>query len=504
MEYQWLIDRVDSVIVNRSKTVVLVFLLVTVLFLGGLGSITTESGQEQFIEDLPSFQAVEDINEDFSATFTEVTTSTTLVQESENVLSKAALTDMLKTRQRIVNTNSLRVDEVSTPAITVAETLAPSATTPDAQLRAVERATPTQIDAAVREAAVDDDGFTSSLSDDFNRQSASATSSRGSVSHLAGPGEGSGGGPGGGSEYPPNKVDRIKSVVTDDASNIWVQGTPPSTTGTTTSVVLPAALLLIILFLAVAYRDPVDIAIGLLAIVMTLLWTFGFIGYAGIPFAVLLLFLLGAGIYRVTIAPIIEAPQENQLIVTFGVLLILVSTVEIVFGSDPQSLDLNLGSFDVAGVFIPEGQLYALIIALVALVGTFLFLQRTMLGRAIRGTADNRDGAQYVGINVPRIDALTFGIGAALAGLAGAVVPLFQSFTPFLGDRYLINAFVVVVLGGLGSFPGAFLGGLVVGFLQVFGSFYLSGSFYQVVIFLVFILVLLVKPEGLLGGSADE
>ena len=288
MEYQWLIDRVDAIIVNRSKTVVLAFLLVTVLMVGGLGSITTESGQDQFIEDLPSFQAVEDINEDFSATFTEVTTTTTLVQESENVLSKAALTDMLKTRQRIANTNSLRVDEVSTPAITVAETLAPSATTPDAQLRAVERATPTQIDAAVREAAVDDDGFTSSLSDDFNRGSASATSSRGSVSHLAGPGEGSGGGPGGGSEYPPNKVDRIKSVVTDDASNIWVQGTPPSTTGTTTSVVLPAALLLIILFLAVAYRDPVDIAIGLLAIVMTLLWTFGFIGYAGIPFAVLL------------------------------------------------------------------------------------------------------------------------------------------------------------------------------------------------------------------------
>ena len=291
MEYQWLIDRVDAIIVNRSKTVVLAFLLVTVLMVGGLGSITTESGQDQFIEDLPSFQAVEDINEDFSATFTEVTTTTTLVQESENVLSKAALTDMLKTRQRIANTNSLRVDEVSTPAITVAETLAPSATTPDAQLRAVERATPTQIDAAVREAAVDDDGFTSSLSDDFNRGSASATSSRGSVSHLAGPGEGGGGGGGAasGSEYPPNKVDRIESVVTDDASNIWVQGTAPDTTGTTTSVVLPAALLLIIVFLAVAYRDPVDIGIGLLAIVMTLLWTFGFIGYAGIPFAVLLI-----------------------------------------------------------------------------------------------------------------------------------------------------------------------------------------------------------------------
>jgi branched-chain amino acid transport system permease protein len=127
-----------------------------------------------------------------------------------------------------------------------------------------------------------------------------------------------------------------------------------------------------------------------------------------------------------------------------------------------------------------------------------------MLGRAIRGTADNRDGAQYVGIDVPRIDALTFGLGAGLAGLAGAAVPLFQSFTPFLGDQYLINAFVVVVLGGLGSFPGALLGGLIVGFVQVFGSFYLPGSVYQILIFLVFILVLLVKPAGLLGGEPDE
>jgi len=283
MEYQWLIDRVDAIIVNRSKTVVLAFLLVTVLMVGGLGSITTESGQQQFIEDLPSFQAVEDINEDFSQSFGETTTSTTLVQESDNVLSKGALTDMLATRERITDTNALRVDSVSTPAETVATTLQPNATTPEAQLRAVERASPTRIKTAVRTAADTEDGFTSSLSDDFNRQSASASSSRGSVTHIAGPGEGSDGGPGGGSEYPPNKVDRIESVVTDDASNIWVQGTPPDTTGTTTSVVLPAALLLIIVFLAVAYRDPVDIGIGLLAIVMTLLWTFGCIGYAGIP-----------------------------------------------------------------------------------------------------------------------------------------------------------------------------------------------------------------------------
>ena len=288
MEYQWLIDRVDDTIVNRSKTVIVVFLLVTVLFAGGLGSITTESGQEQFIEDLPSFQAVEDINEDFSPAFTDETTSTTLVQESTNVLSKAALIDILETRQRILDRSQLRAKSVSTPAETVATTLDPSATTSEAQLRAVERATPREIDAAVREAA-EDPGFTNQLSDDFNPRAASASASRGSVTHVAGPGEGASGGPGGGSEFPPNRVEQIDSIAHEESSNIWAQGTPPDTTGTTTGLVLPAALVLIIIFLAVAYRDPVDIGIGLLAIVMTLVWTFGFIGLVGIPFAVLLI-----------------------------------------------------------------------------------------------------------------------------------------------------------------------------------------------------------------------
>ena len=289
MEYQWLIDRVDDLIVNRYKTVIVAFLLVTALFAGGFGSITTESGQEQFIEDLPSFQAVEEINEDFSPTFTEETTSTTLVQESNNVLAKPALIDMLETRRRILEDGQLRADSVSTPAETVATTLDPSATTPEEHLRAVERATPTEIDAAVREAAAEEAGFTSRLSDDFNRRAASATASRGSVTHIAGPGEEASGGPGGGSEFPPDRVERIKSIAHDEGSNIWVQGTPPDTTGTTTGLVLPAALVLILVFLTVAYRDPVDIGIGLSAIVMTLVWTFGFIGLVGIPFAVLLI-----------------------------------------------------------------------------------------------------------------------------------------------------------------------------------------------------------------------
>lgn len=255
--------------------------------------------------------------------------------------------------------------------------------------------------------------------------------------------------------------------------------------------------------------DVINFAHGAMMVVgmYTVWWlstTLGLNPFLTVPIAVLVLFAVGVVVHFATISPIMDAPQENQLIVTFGVMLILVSAIEIAFSANPQSLGLRLGSIDVAGVFLPLGQLYALIIAVTAVVAVWAFLQRTQLGRAIRGTADNREAAQYVGINVPRIDYVTFGIGAALAGLAGAVIPLFQQINPYLGDSYLINAFVIVVLGGLGSFPGALLGGLIVGFVHVFGQYFLPGSGYQIAIFVIFILALLFKPEGLLGGGVGE
>ncbi|SDK58169.1 branched-chain amino acid ABC transporter permease [Natronorubrum texcoconense] len=255
--------------------------------------------------------------------------------------------------------------------------------------------------------------------------------------------------------------------------------------------------------------DVINFAHGALMVVgMYIVWwgtnELGLSLFLTIPIAVIALFVLGVGIHLSTIAPIIDSSQENQLIVTFGVLLIIVSAIEIVFSADPQRLEFGLGSVQFAGVYLPLGQLYALIIAVLAVIIAWAFLQYTQLGRAIRGTADNRDAAQYVGINVPRIDYLTFGFGAALAGLAGAVIPLFQSIDPHLGDAYLINAFVIVVLGGLGSFPGALIGGMIIGFVHVFGQVFLPGSGYQIAIFLIFILVLLLKPSGLLGGDVHE
>lgn len=379
MDYQWVITQIDAIIITRPKTVVIAFLLATALFATGLGSITTESGQEQFIEDLPSFQAVEDINEEFSPAFTDETTSTTIVQESSNVLSRASLIDMLETRHRILNSSPLRAQSVSTPATTVATQLDPSATTPEEQLWAVERATQGEIDRAVREAAAGP-GFTNQLSDDFNRKSASASASRATVTHEAGAGTGASGGPGGGSEFPPNRVDRIQFFAHDDASNIWVQGTPPDTTGTTTGIVLPAALVLILFFLAVAYRDPIDILIGLTAIIMTLIWTFGFIGIAGIPFAVLLIavppILIAIGVdfgihsinryreERVRGAEITEAMTRttDQMTVAFAIVTgtSAVGFLSNVVSAFPPTRDFGLVSaagiiftFFIFGVFLP-------------------------------------------------------------------------------------------------------------------------------------------------------
>lgn len=250
--------------------------------------------------------------------------------------------------------------------------------------------------------------------------------------------------------------------------------------------------------------DVINFAHGALMVVaMYIVWwvstTFAVSPFLIIPVAVIALFFLGIVIHLLTISPIMEAPQENQLIVTFGVLLLLVHTIEIMFSADHQTLDMRLSSIPIGGVYLPGGQLFALVVALSAVFVFWMFLQRTQIGRAIRGTADDRDAAQYVGINVPRVDYLTFGLGAALAGLAGAIIPFFQAFDPHIGDTYLINAFVIVVLGGLGSFPGALVGGMIIGFVHVLGLYFLPGAGYQIAIFVIFIIVLLFKPQGIFG-----
>jgi predicted RND superfamily exporter protein len=386
MDHLRVVRWLDRRIINQPGTIVLLFLIATVGFATGLGAIETESGQGQFVEDLPSAQALEDVQQDFGSSFTSsVTTGSTLVQRSNNVLSKPALLRMLRTQKRIADYDPLRVTDTSSPARSVARQLDPEAGTLEAQIRAVEQATPSQIDAAVRQADEQNPSFDGQLSTDFNARAASATAAEGSITHRAGPGEGASGGPGGGSEFPPNKEEQIERILSTTANDIQVVGSAPNTISTTLTLVLPAALLFITLFLIVAYRDPFDLVLGLVSIAMMLIWTFGFIGIVGIPFNVLLVtvppLLIAIGIdfgihavnryreERVEGKSIDQSMKltTDQLIAAF---FIVMATSAIGFLSNvvsafPPNRDLGVVAasgvaftFFIFGIFLPAAKVY--------------------------------------------------------------------------------------------------------------------------------------------------
>ena len=165
----------------------------------------------------------------------------------------------------------------------------------------------------------------------------------------------------------------------------------------------------------------------------------------------------------------------------------------------PFSIDFPL---HILGTTITLPKLTAFIFSLVLAALLYLLLQKTDLGKAIRATAQDKDGASLVGINVDRINLITFGLGTACVGAASSLVLPFLFVSPVAGNTFNITAFIVVVLGGMGSVPGALLGGLIIGLTQELAVVFLPSSTKLLGVFIVFVLVLLFKPEGLFGGRS--
>jgi predicted RND superfamily exporter protein len=371
MGHQRYIDWVNERISTSPGRIVLLFLVVTVVFTTGLGAIETETGQEQFIEDLESYETFQDIQRDFGPSFGESSTSTTLLQKDDNALSKQSLLSSLRAHERIAERDDMRVSDTSSPARQVAQTLDPNATTLDAQRIAVEGATEGEIDAAIRTTAAENPAFTASVSEDFNRASASATMTESTVTHDA-------------AEIP-NREERVRGIVDTVGGDIRVLGSSPDTITTSLGIVLPAAFVLIVGFLVVAYRDLADLVLGIVAIVMALVWTFGFIGLADIPFNPLLVsvppLLIAVGIdfgihvvnrYREARAEgkeIVPAMTvtSNQVLVAF---FIVTGTTVIGFLSNlvsafPPNRDFGLVAaigivftFLIFGIFLPAAKVY--------------------------------------------------------------------------------------------------------------------------------------------------
>ncbi|SFL13142.1 Predicted exporter protein, RND superfamily [Halogranum rubrum] len=305
MDYQRLIDWTDDHIVHSSGKVIIAFLLVTSVFAVGLGNVSTEAGTEQFASDIPANNALEAINDEFGSSFSEDTGTTQLVQRGDNVLTREELLHMLRAQERLQDKEDLRVSGTSSAASVVAQTLDPSATTVEEQIDAVESATPTQVRQAVRQNA-DNPAFTGTLSNDFNRKSASASATIGVVTHQV-PGAGGGGGAGQSGSSPLTDIQlnsqRIVDTVGGDIT-VFGSGIVADEFGSVITdsllIVTPAAVLFIVFFLVVAYRDLLDLLLGSFALLMAIIWTFGFLGLAGIPFSQMMIavppLLLAVGI----------------------------------------------------------------------------------------------------------------------------------------------------------------------------------------------------------------
>ena len=222
-----------------------------------------------------------------------------------------------------------------------------------------------------------------------------------------------------------------------------------------------------------------------------------------LPIDAIALFVLGYAVQRGVINRIIRAPLLFTFLLTFGLNLIAVNVLLLIFKSDFRSVTTAYSGagLELGGLVIPYIRLAALGIALVMAVLLAILLSRTRVGLAIQAVGSDRDAAQLVGIDLRHAYALTFGLGAAVAGVAGGMIAMIQAITPTAGEPYTLQAFVVVILGGLGRVSSTVLGGLVFGLVEAFGqSIPGSGSvFANAIAFGIMVLILVTRPQGLMG-----
>src|SRR5690606_30390124 len=224
---------------------------------------------------------------------------------------------------------------------------------------------------------------------------------------------------------------------------------------------------------------------------------------AMVPIAVIL-FALGYVMQAVLINPFINRPEHSQFILLAAVAIIMVNGLLMIFGPDARNVlvDYALDSIEIGPLLVDKVRVITAALALLIAAGLFAFFKLTRTGRAIRACADNYLGALVVGLNVKKLYALTFGIGSACVGAAGAMMVLLIDTTPSIGPAFTLQAFVIVIVGGLGSMPGALLGGILIGLSEAMSGLFFAPSAKSMFAVALLILVLLFRPQGLLGRKA--
>jgi branched-chain amino acid transport system permease protein len=214
--------------------------------------------------------------------------------------------------------------------------------------------------------------------------------------------------------------------------------------------------------------------------------------------------ILGLAVHRLAVAPLMGTHHLNTLLSTFAVSLFILYSVYLGFGSFPRRIVTPLGyPVQVGGLFLTGQKIFAFIVGLLIIVGLNRFLRGTTLGKLLRATSQNREAAAIVGINIRKIERVAFVIGLSLAGLAGVLMGPMSLATPQMGQVAMIKAFAILVIGGMGSIPGAIVGGLLLGVIEALGAGYVSSAWKDAIAYGVLVLVLLARPNGLFGVESE-
>jgi branched-chain amino acid transport system permease protein len=260
--------------------------------------------------------------------------------------------------------------------------------------------------------------------------------------------------------------------------------------------------------LAWGVMDVINVTHGTMIVIGSFV-TFFLFKFAGIdpflsiPVSMFILFLIGYFSQKYLLNLVVKVGIFLSLTLTFGLDLVLINVILLIFTGDYRSVTPSYSgsNFQIGGIIIPYIRLATLGICVLLTALLQLFLTRTKKGNAIRATAQNRQAAEIVGVNVAKVYSITLAVSAALAGACGSLISMVQSFTPFEGGFFIMKAFIICVLGGLGNVMGAIIGGLVLGVAETMGARVFGTGFQEAISAIIMILVLIFMPKGIVGSA---
>jgi len=228
--------------------------------------------------------------------------------------------------------------------------------------------------------------------------------------------------------------------------------------------------------------------------------------YAIILLSMFVLVIIGAIVEKLCFRPILGTGKLNEIFLSIGLIYLFQNAAAVIWGDSWQSIRSPYEGITVSigPLTIPVDYIIIMVVTAVIIIALYIFLRRTSTGRAMRAASQNRKGAMLVGINVERMDIISFSIGCALAAAAGTLwVVSGQVFNPYMGSVPAVKAFAIIILGGLGSIPGAIIGGLVYGIAENGAAYFLGGIWKDAISFIILIVVLVIRPTGIFGESGE-